>query len=394
MQPTPLRSLRTARPLSHRRLRPVVRSLAAAMALAPALWVIAPGAAMAQQPPPMAQRELQPGPPPGGPRAGAEITSFDVQQARQLRPGTEMKFTLYGTPGGDARISIAGVNGQYGLPETEPGVYVGSYTVRTTDRLSPQAQVTANLRVGNQVASAMLDEPLQAGAPWRSPPGAVPVGLAPRIERFDAGPIGRLEPGAELVFRLDGTPRGKASVNIAGVEGRVFLDETRPGRYEGRYTVRTRDRIAPNAPVTASLRAGERETTTTLREPLVAVNRPRPPEPPPRVCATCATVEAVNPIEVKGEGGLLGLAGGGVAGAVVGSQIGKGNGRTAAQVLGAVGGALAGREVEKNVHKTTHYEVVARLEGGGVQTITYDQPPPFRVGDHVRVENNGLVMVN
>ena len=77
-----------------------------------------------------------------------------------------------------------------------------------------------------------------------------------------------------------------------------------------------------------------------LREPLVAANAVRPPNLPPHACGNCGVVEAINAIEVKGEGGYLGLVGGGVAGAVLGSQVGNGNGRTAAQLLGAVGGAL------------------------------------------------------
>jgi outer membrane lipoprotein SlyB len=362
------------------------RQLLAACVMAP--LALAPVAAAAQPGPQMEQQQR-----PGQPQryASPAISGFDVQQARQLRPGTEMVFTLYGTPGGDARISIDGIRGQFALPEVEPGMYVGSYTVRTADRLSPQSMVTANLRLGNQVASAVLDESLQAGAPWRSQAGSVPSGLAPRIERFSVAPNSRIEPGSELLFSLQGTPGGKASVRVNGLQGKIFLDETAPGRYQGDYTIRSRDRIAPGARVTASLRAGDRETTSVLREPLVAANAVRPPNLPPRVCANCGVVEAINAIEVKGDGSYLGLVGGGVAGAVLGSQVGNGNGRTAAQLLGAVGGALAGREVEKNVRRNTHYEVVTRLESGGVQTINYAAPPPLRVGDRVRVEGNALV---
>jgi outer membrane lipoprotein SlyB len=325
--------------------------------------------------------------------AAPQITGFDVQQVRRLAPGSELIFTLYGTPGADARISIAGIRNQYMLPEVEPGVYVGSYTVRTVDRLSPATDVTANLRLGNRVASVVLDESLVAGAPWRSRPGSVPTGLAPSIQTFAVAPTPRIEPGAELFFTLQGSPGGDASVRMRGVQGKIFLNETAPGRYQGSYTIRNRDRLTPESDVTAELRVGPRNATARLRDPLVAVNAaPRPVVgQPARICANCGVVEAINAVEVQGDGGYVGLIGGGVAGAVIGSQIGKGSGRTAAQILGAAGGAYAGNQIEKNMKKTTHYEVVTRLEGGGTQTITFASPPALRVGDRVRVEGNTLV---
>lgn len=323
--------------------------------------------------------------------APPSITGFDVKQVDQLSPGTEMIFTLYGTPGADTRISIDGINGQYLLGEIEPGVYVGSYTIRRSDRLSALSMVTANLRLGNQVASVVLDESLQAGAPWRSQAGSVPTGIAPRIERFTVAPASRIDAGSELFFTLAGTPGGKASVRLDGVDGKVFLDEATSGNYQGSYTVKSRDRIAPSSRVTANLRIDNRQADAVLRDPLVVANAVRPLNAPPRSCANCGAIEAINAIEVKGDGSYLGLIGGGLAGVLLGSQVGGGNGKTAAQVLGAVGGAYAGREIEKNIKKNTHFEVVTRLESGGTQTVTYPSAPPFKVGDRVRIENNLLV---
>ncbi|MDB5964248.1 MAG: glycine zipper protein [Polaromonas sp.] len=319
------------------------------------------------------------------------ISGFDVKQVARLSPGSELVFTLYATAGADTRISLEGINTQYLLPEVEPGVYVGSYTIRTSDRLSALSMVTANVRLGNQVATAVLDESLVAGAPWRSRTGSVPSGLAPRIERFTVAPTSRIEPGSELFFTLAGTPAGKASVRLNGMQGKIFLDETTPGNYQGSYTVKTRDRIAADSKVTANLRVGDRQTDAALRTSLVGTAATQPVALPPRVCANCGTVEAINAIEVKGDGGYIGLIGGGLAGVVLGSQVGNGKGKTAAQVLGAVGGAYAGREIEKNVRKNTHYEVVTRLESGGTQTIAYPALPAFKVGDRVRIENNLLV---
>ena len=102
-------------------------------------------------------------------------------------------------------------------------------------------------------------------------------------------------------------------------------------------------------------------------------------------------IESINVVEVSGEGGYLGKIAGGVLGAAIGSQIGQGRGKTAAEIAGAVGGVVAGNEVEKRAKKTRHYDVTARLQDGGTQTISYETEPAFRVGDKVRVENGALV---
>ncbi len=106
--------------------------------------------------------------------------------------------------------------------------------------------------------------------------------------------------------------------------------------------------------------------------------------------SNCATVEAINVVEVNGEGSYLGAIGGGVVGALVGSQVGGGKGRTAAEVAGAVGGAYAGRNIERNARKTHHYEVVVRFPNGGSQTLSYENDPGLRVGEKVKV-NNGVL---
>ena len=101
-------------------------------------------------------------------------------------------------------------------------------------------------------------------------------------------------------------------------------------------------------------------------------------------------IQAINPVEVKGNGSYVGKIAGGVVGVLLGSQIGDGSGRTAAQIAGAVGGAVAGNEIEKRAKTATHYEVVVRLANGGTQTISYDKAPPFTVGQRVKVENGTL----
>jgi len=321
------------------------------------------------------------------------ISGFAVQPVGQPAPGNELLFTLYGSPGGSARVQIAGA-GSAVLDEVDPGVYEGAYTIRQRDRITPATTATVNLRVGNRVASSVLDESLIAGAAAPRPVVSLAQGGAagsPLIERFDVAPANRLEPGADLVFTVSGTAGGGASVRIAGLNGKLVLDEIRPGLYEGSYELRPRDQIAPDAQATAHLRVGGQEATRVLDRPLVAPGaRPVATARSDDACRNCGVIAAIHPVEVKGNGSYVGKIAGGVVGALLGSQIGDGGGRTAAQIAGAVGGAFAGNEVEKRARTTTHYEVIVRLSNGGTQTISYEKAPPFSVGQRVRVENGGL----
>jgi outer membrane lipoprotein SlyB len=326
--------------------------------------------------------------------AAPRIGGFDVQQVRQLVPGTELNFSLYGTPGGIAIISIPGATGRLLLEEVETGLYMGTYTIKTQDRIANDSRATANLRLGNQVASVILDEYLIASAPKtpaRRLAEAASSGTDPRIDRFDVVP-NQLVAGSDLLFTLHGAPGGRASIRIAGVAGRIFLDETRNGVYEGIYTIKTMDRITPDSRVTANLRVGDRRSSAVLDKSLLAASGSQPgARRGARSCALCGVVEAINVVEVKGDGNYLGMIAGGVAGALLGSQIGGGSGKTIATVAGAAGGAYAGHEIERSMKTTKHYEVIVRLEGGGLQAVAYDAAPVFKVGDRVVVENNNLV---
>lgn len=322
------------------------------------------------------------------------IRGFNVDEVRRLRPGVELNFDLYGTPGGRARLSIAGATRNLQLVETEPGLYEGTYTIGSRDHITADSAVTANLRVGNEVVAGVLSESLVRGGRHAPDTRARTSDLAqvPRIERFGVQGNEDLSPGNDLTFTVTGTPGAKVDMAITGARGVFFLPETSPGTYSGTYTVRRADRIGPNSAVTATMRSNGRVVTAALNEPLLAVRAAETP-PPARIaryCSNCATVEAVNVVEVKGDGSYLGTVGGGVVGALLGSQVGSGSGRTAAEVAGALGGAYAGRNIERNSKRTQHYEVVIRFANGGTQTIDYPNDPGVHVGEKVRY-NDGVL---
>ncbi len=321
------------------------------------------------------------------------IDGFDVEPARRLAAGNTLAFTLYGTPGGQATVSINGVATKIGLDETEAGVYERTYTIKAADRVDGNTPATANLRVGDRIATAILDESLLAGVASPSARAAAAAQAPmPRIDRFELDPPARLVAGEQMFFSLYGTPASRASVRIPGVKGKLVLDEVRTGVYEGAYTIKDRDRVAVDANATASLQLGNKEAAANLNRPLASGSVPASAQRrSARACPTCGVVEAVNLVEVKGEGSYLGKIAGGVVGGLIGSQIGGGHGTTVAEIAGVVGGAVAGNEIEKRMKKTTHYDVVTRLQGGGVQTVTYAAAPAFKVGDKVRVEGGVLV---
>ncbi len=323
------------------------------------------------------------------------IDGFDVEPVTQATAGSELLFTLYGSPGGQARVQITGATGQALLEELEPGLYEGVYTVRSRDRIAAASSVTVNLRNGNQVATAMLDESLIGQPRSRRP---IPSSNSVRVDRFGLEQPPSLAAGNELRFNATGTPDAVASVRIAGVRGKVNLREVRRGVYRGAYVIKNRDRLDGNTAVSVYLRQGAQETALVGQtlgfavqqnaaiQPVVPAAAARPP-----VCNLCGTVQAVNEVKVQGDGSLVGKVGGGVVGAILGSQVGKGDGRKAAQVVGAIGGAVAGNEIEKRVKATTHYEVVVKLDNGGSQTVSYAQPPNLPVGSRVKIESNGTL---
>lgn len=324
--------------------------------------------------------------------ASPRIDGFNVDEVDVLTPGSELAFTVYGSPGGTATLRIAGARRNLVLSEVDPGRYEGTYTISRADTINARSGVTANLRLGNQVASSVLSESLKAGVGYHGPNDA--TGMAPKIERFDVQPDTELRGGNELGFTLLGTPGGKANIDIAGVRGKFFLEEGRRGEYRGTYTIRRDDRIVSNSVVTAHLRVGNMITSVALGKPLLAATSVQPVvSSAPRYCSNCGTVEAVNVVDVKGDGSYLGTIGGGLVGALLGNQVGNGNGRTAATIAGALGGAYAGKTIEGNQSRNSHYEILVRLQNGGTQTASYANDPGFRIGEKVKI-NNGLLERN
>jgi outer membrane lipoprotein SlyB len=331
------------------------------------------------------------------------IEGFNVNELRRIEPGAELNFEVFGTPGGNASVRIDGATRNLHLTEVRPGTYQGTYTIGRHDRIRPDSSVTANLRVNGMVKTQALAATI-VRVPERIDDRQ--VAGTPRVQTFDVRGSDDLGPGHELRFTVAGTPGARVEVQIAGTSGIFTLPEVRPGQYDGVYTIRRGDNIAPDASVTATIKANGRYSTATLGQPLLAGGRVRgdridddrrdarrddrradDSQRVARLCTNCATVESVNVIEA--DAGAAGTLGGAAVGGLLGNQVGSGSGRTAATVAGAVGGALAGRAIERNA-RAPRYEVVVRYENGATQSIRYDNDPGFRVGEQVRVADGVL----
>ncbi len=316
--------------------------------------------------------------------AALRVTGFDVEQVDRLEPGAELNFTVWGTPGAAVLLQIDGSRRTLRLDETSAGRYQGSYIIGRSDRIGPDSRVHANLRRDNRVATVMLGEALQVGWPVPGAAATLPEIQSANVVRESGR--GRAD---ALRYTVRGTPGGQASVLMQGSETRnVILEEIRPGEYAGSYVLPRGAWVDTERPLVAQLRLGERSVRSSVPNAYAGLNLTS--RRVDAACYDCATVQAVNAVQVDGEGRVLGTVAGGVLGAVVGSQFGKGDGRTAAGVAGAVGGALLGREIQKRHNERTQYEVVARMNDGQQRTFVYADAPNFRVGDTVRVVGDTL----
>ncbi|MDP1567802.1 MAG: Ig-like domain-containing protein [Polaromonas sp.] len=202
--------------------------------------------------------------------AQPELRSLQVATDDGLNAGATLDFTVEGTPRGQASLRLRGVPRNIVLKETSRGVYTGSYTLRRQDRISESSSVRATLNLRNR--NAVADYSLPAGIANSSVSVAPTTGL--KIDRFSVAPVDKLEPGAELRFTLNGMPGGTAEFDIPGVVSKVPMREVSPGVYEGAYTIRRLDNLAPSKPAVATLRAGNRAVTSTLAQSLMADAKP------------------------------------------------------------------------------------------------------------------------
>ena len=98
------------------------------------------------------------------PVPASRILAFSVNAPEGARPGDELKFSLAGVPGGEARVAMQGLAKPVALNEVSSGLYEGTYTVARRDRLAADLNATGYLKVGQQEASQRFTRPRPADA--------------------------------------------------------------------------------------------------------------------------------------------------------------------------------------------------------------------------------------
>ena len=188
------------------------------------------------------------------------IAGMSLDSDAGVSAGATLRVQVHATPDARSASLVLGDSGiSVPLQQQSPGTYVGRYVVRRHDRIDPTQRMTARLAVGDRSYSREFNYP----------PGfqSLAMGNAPQqlaIERFVVRFTRDREPGRELHFRLTGARGAEASVDIPGVVQDVALAETRPGVYEGSYTIRERDDPDRFRSAVATLRSGSQSVRSRV----------------------------------------------------------------------------------------------------------------------------------
>lgn len=225
--------------------------------------------------------------------AAPQISRLTVDPVNQFGPGSELVFTLEGTPHGVATVRAGNIGRNIALQETDNGIYEGTYTISNRDHLTASDTMHGTLRVRGR--AAVFNQPIGtlpvattatasgpaiiAASPASSTAsnnaagnaGGTPAAF---IERFTVTPISKIEPGAELKFNLAGLAHGKASFAIENIVKDVPMIETQPGMYEGAYTIRRLDNFPPAINITATLNANGQAVRQRLAQSLLIEGKP------------------------------------------------------------------------------------------------------------------------
>ena len=210
-----------------------------------------------------------------------QINTAYANPNNQFTPGTDLTFTVEGSPNGKASVRVTGIRRVINLQEDDKGIYTADYTISNGDRITSSSILRATLSVRGR--STGFSAPIGSGTGSPAPVAqAAPVVATPpparapalAIQQFTVTPIAAIEPGADLKFMLNGTPGARANLNIDGVVKNVPMQEVRPGQYEASYTIRRLDHFPSSLNIIANLEASGQTTSQRLTQALVVDAKP------------------------------------------------------------------------------------------------------------------------
>lgn len=195
-----------------------------------------------------------------------KIEHFNVDPAASLVGGSELYFSVFGTPGAQVSLNIAGVRGKVFLPEVKTGEYANTYTIKNRDHISRNSRVTANMRLGEKMSNATLGKALQSD----NAPAALQVnrvcancGVVESVNLVQVkgegsylGTIGGGVLGALLGSQVGGG-NGRTVAQIAGAVG---------GAYAGR-ALEAKSRNSNHFEVLVRLQTGSAQTVSFATDP-------------------------------------------------------------------------------------------------------------------------------
>lgn len=205
---------------------------------------------------------------PGPVSEGAVLYTIYHDATGNLQSGDVITITLIGTPGSKAYFDIAGIISGVQVNETNSGKYVGTYTIKSTDR-GKDLPVTGYI-VKDNASSSRLE------ADTRITVGESQVAVQPtpgdEIKIYSVIHNGNrtLKKGEELKVTLNGTPGGKATFDISNFKSGLLMYEVKSGVYEGTYIVSQGD-IVTDAVVLGHLSKNGKEVYAVQSEILLTL---------------------------------------------------------------------------------------------------------------------------
>lgn len=146
-----------------------------------------------------------------------QMSRIETRNTGALTGGHEITFTVNGTPGGSAQVSLDGGKSTIPLTEERAGRYSGRYTIKTRDQFSDTTQALFSLAIADNTMRAV--KPLASGA-------VLPVALVEPVRCDGCGVVASVK-----TVNVKGKPNFLGAI-AGGVAGAALGNQV--GKGDGR----------------------------------------------------------------------------------------------------------------------------------------------------------------